>query len=405
MNRRQFLTASAAAPIAVRTLLGQPSYPKTRTFLQKFISDGQVNGAIGCVYRKGNLELNAIEGWLDAQGKTRMREDAIFYWASLSKPVTGVAAMILVEQGKLKIEDRIDRWIPELANRKVLRKPDGPLDDTYPAPRAITVGDLLSMHMGMGEDGPEGPFGEALKKVPWIPDDDPDGWLKRLSEIPLQYAPGERWLNDTSVDVLGLLIRRVTGGTLTAFEQEHIYEPLGMRDTGFYVPPAKLDRLAGYPEPNKPTQTKPAKFESGGDGMYGTAPDYLRFARMLLHKGDLDGKRILMASSVEAMSKDRFRPEEHQNGGFFDRYPGRGFGYTVAVRTEPMKVGPSVGAYGWSGSSGPWFVVDPPRDMLAILMTQHPTKGANPKTGVKYVSKIQENDLYQTAVYDDVLSS
>jgi CubicO group peptidase (beta-lactamase class C family) len=125
---------------------------------------------------------------------------------------------------------------------------------------------------------------------------------------------------------------------------------------------------------------------------------------MLLNGGELEGKRILKTSSIEAMTKDRFRPEEHKNGGFFDRYPGRGFGYTVAIRTEPLAVGPSVGAYNWAGSSGVWFVVDPPRNMLSILMAQHSTKGANPKTHIPYVSRVEENDLYQAAVYADVLA-
>lgn len=403
MNRRRFIGLSAASPIAARVLLAQgQGYAKTRAFLANFIAEGQANGAIGCVYRRDTLELEAVEGWLDAGQKNKMRADAVFYLASLSKPVAGVAGMKLVEMGKIKLEDPVERWLPELANRKVLRKPDGPLDDTYPAPRPITVQDLLSMHMGMGGDGPAGPFADALKKNEWSAYGDPDTWLKGLSAIPLQYAPGERWLNDTSVDVLGVLIRRVTGGTLTAFQREHIFEPLGMRDTAYYVPAEKMERLAGYPEPNKPTATRPATFESGGDGLYGTAPDYLRFARMLLNKGELDGKRILRVSSIDAMAVDRFRPAEHRNGGFYDRYPGRGFGFTVAVRTEAMAVGPSVGAYGWSGSSGPWFVVDPARDMLALLMTQHPTKGRNAKTGAKYLSKIEENDQYQAAVYSDL---
>jgi len=402
VNRRFFLTLSGLAPAGAKLWAQSTTYPKTRAFLKRFIDEGQVNGSIACVFRHGKLDLYAVEGWLDADHKNRMREDAIFYLASLSKPVTGVAALILMEQGKIKPEDPIDRWLPELANRKVLRKPDGPLDETIPSPRAITVSDLLSMHMGMGGDGPAGPFADALKANAWTPDSDPDTWLKHLAEIPLQFAPGEKWLNDTSVDVLGLLIRRVTGGTLTAFEQEHIYGPLGMKDAGFYVPPAKLDRLAGYPEPNKPTQTKPASFESGGDGMYATAPDYLRFARMLLNKGELDGKRILRTSSIEAITKDRFRPEEHRSGPFFDRYPGRGFGYTVAIRTEPLTPGPSLGAFNWAGSSGVWFVVDPARYMVVLLMAQHPTKGENPKTKVKYISRIEENDLFQAAVYGDV---
>jgi CubicO group peptidase (beta-lactamase class C family) len=407
VNRREALSLFGSSLFLSRFAFAQKAagaaaFPKTQAFLKKFIDEGQANGAIACVWRHGKFELDAAEGWMDPEHKTAMRRDAIFAIASLSKPITGVAAMILIEQGKLKLEDPISRWIPELAKPKVLRKPDGPLDDAVPAPRAITVSDLLTMHMGYGGDGPAGPFADALKAMPIVADDDSDLWLKKLSAIPLQFAPGERWLNDTSVDVLGLLIRRVTGGTLQAFEQEHIFAPLGMKDTGFHVPPEKLDRLAGWPEAQRAIQSKPAKFESGGDGMYSSAPDYLQFARMLLNKGEWNGKRILKAASIAAMSTDHMRGEEHQNGPFFDRYPGRGFGYTLAVRTEALPVGPSVGAVNWAGSTGVWFVVDAPRDMLVLLMAQHPTKGENAKTGAKYISRIEENDQYQAAVYSDL---
>ena len=285
MNRRQALSLFASSAILSRAMSAQKNagagaFSKTRAFLKKFVEEGQANGAIAYVHRHGKFELETTSGWMDAEHKSRMRPDAIFSIASLSKPITGVAAMILIEQGKIKLEDPIGRWIPELAHRKVLRKPDGPLDDTYPAPREITVADLLTLHMGLGGDGPAGPFADALKKLPITPGADPDTWLKQLGEIPLQFAPGERWLNDTSVDVLGLLIRRATGGTLTTFEQEHIFGPLGMKDTGFFVSPEKVDRVAGWPEGNRTTPTEPAKFESGGDGMYSSAPDHLQFARI-----------------------------------------------------------------------------------------------------------------------------
>jgi CubicO group peptidase (beta-lactamase class C family) len=410
MNRRQALSLFASSFAVSRAIFAQENadaaaFPKTRAFLKKFVDDGQANGTIAYVHRRGRVELEATEGWLDAEHKIPMRPDAIFSIASMSKPITGVAAMILIEQGKIKLEDPIDRWLPELANRKVLRRPDGPLDDTYPAPRAVTVADLLTLHMGLGADGPAGPFAQALRKLPIVPEDDSDLWLKRLGEIPLQFAPGERWLNDTSVDVLGLLLRRVIGGTLMAFEQEHIFGPLGMKDTGFFVPPEKMNRVAGWPEGNRKVPNEVVKFEWAGDGMYSSAPDYLQFARMLLNKGELGGVRILKPASIAAMATDRLRPEEHENGPFFDRYPGRGFGYTMAVRTEPLAMGPSVGAFNWAGSTGVWFMIDPRYDMVILLMVQHPTRGENPKTGVKYVARIEENDLYQAAVYADILGA
>jgi CubicO group peptidase (beta-lactamase class C family) len=162
----------------------------------------------------GKLELQAIEGSQDAEHKIRIREDASFYLHSFSKPVTGVSAMIPIEQAKMKLEDPVLRCIPKPANRKVLGKQDGPLADAYLAPRAIAGGELLAMHVAMEEDGPSDPFEDSLQKVPWVPHNDPDVWRQQLSQIPLQFAPGERWLNDTSMDVLGLPIQRLTGETL-----------------------------------------------------------------------------------------------------------------------------------------------------------------------------------------------
>jgi CubicO group peptidase (beta-lactamase class C family) len=406
LNRRQAFSLFALGTLVLRTMAqgnaGAGAFSKTRAFLKKFVDDGQANGAIACVFRRDEIEFETSEGWLDSEHKSSMRRNAIFNIASLSKPITGVAAMILIEQGQLKLEDPIERWTPEMAHRQVLRKPDRPLDDTYTAPHPITVADLLSMHMGLGADGPAGPFDDAFRKIRVVADGDPDLWLKRMGELPLQFAPGERWLNDTSVDVLGLLIRRLTGKTLTVFDQEHILGPLGMTDTGFFVPPEKMDRAAGWPEANRAIQTKPARFESGGDGMYSSAPDYLRFARMLLNRGQMDGGRILKESSIAAMTTDRFRPEEHQNGPFFDRYSGRGFGYTLAVRTEALAGGPPVGAFNWAGATGVWFIADPKRDMVALLMAQHPSRGQNPKTGVKYMPRIEENDVFQAAIYADL---
>lgn len=408
VNRRQALSLVAWTPSLSLAILAQEKYgtgsfSRTRAFLQKFIDEGQANGAIACVWRRGRIEFEAVDGWMDSDHSIQMRRDAIFNIASLSKPITGVSAMILIEQGRIHLEDPIGRWIPELADRRVLRRPDGPLDDTYPAPRQITVADLLSMHMGLGAYGPPGPLIDAQEKIPIASASDPDTWLRQLGELPLQYPPGECWLNDTSVDVLGLLICRATGGSLYAFQQEHILSPLGMKDTDFFVPSGKLERAARFPpEGAKPLQTAPPKVESGGDGMYSSMWDYLQFARMLRNNGELDGKRILKPASIAAMTSDKMRPDEHQHSPYADRYPGRGFGYTLSVRTEPLAGGPSVGAFNWNGTTGVWFLVDPPRDMIVLLMVQHPTAGKNARTGVAYISKIQENNLFQSAVYADL---
>jgi len=233
--------------------------------------------------------------------------------------------------------------MPELANRVVLKKPDGPLDETYPSPRPINVQDLLSFRCGYGGDGPRGPFGTAERAANTSPNTaatlEPAEFLNELHPIPLQFAPGDQWLYDVPADLLGVLIGRVTGKRYSEFLHEFVFDPLGMKDTGFWVPPAKTARIAQYPAGTH-NDTAPLidpKFESGAHGMVSTADDYMRITQMLLNRGELDGKRILKSATVDSMRVDRLSPEEHKAGGFLDRYPGRGYGFCGAVRLEPLQ--------------------------------------------------------------------
>jgi CubicO group peptidase (beta-lactamase class C family) len=443
MTRRETLPLLATVPIWLRQSLraqtqaasipGKPSstqYRHASATMRQLIADDQFPGCILMVRRQGQPDFVDVAGWLDGAHTILMPHDGIFFLASLSKPITAVATIALMEQGKIKLDDAVDKWLPELANRQVLRTPISPLDDTYPSPRPITVADLLAFRCGYGGDGPRGPFGAAQRAANTSPNRaltlEPTEFLNELHPIPLQYPPNGQWLYDVPADILSVLIQRVSGQRYSAFLDEHVFGPLGMKDTGFYAPPEKSARVAQYPTGTHADIALPKDplFESGAHGMVSTADDYMRFTQMLLHDGEFNGKRIVKASHVQSMRVDRLSPEEHKAGGFFDRYPGRGFGWCGAVRTEAMAVGPSIGSYNWAGASGVWMMVDYARKMTIVIMVQHPSGGPPPGVeqptglqaqttmpapaspapvaGKKYLAQTVWNDLMQTEIYKDV---
>jgi CubicO group peptidase (beta-lactamase class C family) len=420
------------AQAAEDSIPGNPSsakYPHASSYMRQLIAEGQFNGCLLSIRRQGQPDFFDGAGWLDADHKVQMPRNGIFFLASLSKPITAVATIALMEQGKIKLDDRIDKWMPELADRVVLRNPAGPLDDTYPSPRPITVEDLLAFRCGYGGDGPAGPFGAAQRKANTSPNTaltlSPDEFLNELHPIPLQYAPGEQWLYDVPADLLGVLIQRVSGQSYSAFLDEHVFGPLGMKDSGFFAPPDKAARVADYPTGVHADRALPSipLFQSGAHGMVSTLDDYMRFTQMLLHEGDFNGKRIVKAEHVRSMRVDRLSTGEHKAGGFIQRYPGRGFGWCGAVRLEAMANGPSVGSYNWAGASGVWMMVDYARGMTIVIMCQHPSGGPPPgvaqqpggtnaigpapvhsvsSSGKPYLPQTVWNDLMQTEIYKDI---
>ncbi len=246
-----------------------------------------------------------------------MRRDTIFRIASITKPITAAATMILVDEGALRLDDSVERWLPELTNRKVLSRIDAQLDDTVPARRSITVRDLLTSCFGFGSVmampgtywiqkpireghlGGDGPPHPSLTP-------DTDEWMRRLGALPLMYQPGERWAYNTSCDVMGVLIARVSGKSFEAFLRERLFDPLGMKDTAFSVPASKLDRLPDAYRFNRDSKTlevfdsaqnseysRPPAFESGAGGLVSTVDDYYAFCRMMLNKGVWGRKRRL----------------------------------------------------------------------------------------------------------------
>jgi CubicO group peptidase (beta-lactamase class C family) len=356
------------------------------------VERGEVPGLVTLVSRRGEVHVDAI-GVQAAGGSTPMRRDTIFRIASMTKPVTAVATMILVEECKLRLDEPVDRLLPELADRKVLTRLDGPLDDIVPAHRPISVRDLLTFRMGFGlivEPSGEYPIQQAMNErqlapgpnLPTAPS--PDAWIRALGTLPLMNQPGEVWRYHTGSDVLGVLIERAAGQPLETLFRERIFEPLGMKDTGFSVPADKLDRLPPCYQANPETGefdlfdaaadsrwSRPPGFPAGGGGLVSTVDDYLAFGQMLLDNGKLGRERILSRPSVELMTMDHLTPEQKAASPFFPGFwDSQGWGFGVSLVTRRNDVGAVPGQFGWAGGYGTAWTSDPREEMVAIVMTQ-----------------------------------
>src|SRR2546422_7474117 len=336
------------------------------------VERGELPGLVTLVSRRGEVHVDAI-GMRGVAGSARMGSDTIFRIASMTKPITAAATMILVEECKLRPDEPVERLLPELAERKVLKRLDGPLDDTVPANRPITVRDLLTFRMGFGQmmAPPDAyPILEAAnaQQIGMGPPSPsmlpaPDEWMRRLGRLPLMHQPGEKWMYNTGADVLGVLIVRVSGKPLETFFQERIFEPLGMKDTGFSVQTPKLDRLATsywtdpesgelavYDEGEGGKWSRPPAFPSGAGGLVSTIDDYLAFGQMMLSQGKHESSRILSRLSVELMTTDQLTSEQKAVSslisGFLD---GHGWGFGVSVITRRDDIAAVPGKYGWDG--------------------------------------------------------
>jgi CubicO group peptidase (beta-lactamase class C family) len=359
-----------------------------------YVERGEVPGIVTLMARRGEVHVDAI-GTKALGGSDPIRRDTIFRITSMTKPITAAAAMILVEECKLRLDEPVDRLLPELAGRKVLKRLDGPLDDTVPANRPITVRDLLTLRLGLGIIfGPPDvyPIQKAisdLRIVGFGPPNQstphsPDEWIRRLATLPLMHQPGERWMYNTASYVLGVLVARAAGQPLDAFLRERIFEPLGMKDTGFSVPAAKLDRLATSYWVNTETGalefhdgvhdsqwSRPPAFPDGGAGLVSTADDYLAFGHMMLNQGKRGSTRILSRPSVQTMTMDHLTPQQKAASAFFPGYwESRGWGFGVSVVTRRDEIAAVPGRFGWDGGYGTSWYSDPSEEMVAILMTQ-----------------------------------
>src|SRR4051794_17577610 len=359
-----------------------------QSLVQSFVDAGEAPGVVALVARGDDVDL-AAAGSLDLEGSAPMTPDAIFRVASITKPITAAAVLLLVDEGRLALDDPIARWLPELASPVVVRTPSSPIDDVVPALRPITVEDLLTFRAGWGFPSDfslpavQPLFTELRQGPPSADVPPPDEWLAALARIPLLAQPGEAWLYNTCSDVLGVLVERVTGTSFPSFLAERIFEPLGMVDTGFWVPADKLDRFATYyrPAPDGSLQladrpdgiwSRPPAFASGAGGLVSTAQDWYRFGRMLLD----GGRPLLSEESVRLMTTDPLTPEQRAASRLFLEGQGWGFGGSVDVEpTQPWEV---PGRYGWVGGTGTAAHVIPPTETVTVMPTQREVTGPPP---------------------------
>ena len=358
--------------------------------LQGIVDSGVLSGAVTLLWRNGEVADVTCVGLRDIENKLPMQRDTIFRIASMTKPVTSVAALMLMEEGKLKLDDPITKWAPEFGGMTVLKDAQGPLDDTYPSPRDATIDDLMTHRAGLAYGftsvGPiayahQDALGDVLSGS-----HDPDNWMKALGGLPLSYPPGERFHYSHATDVLGFIVGRIAGMPFRDFLMQRIFEPLGMKDTDFYTPPEKRDRAAVVyriddatgglnPVPFKVYDTPPS-FTGGGGGLVSTADDYLKFARMLLNKGEVDGVRLLRPETVELMTQNRLTDAQREITFMgLPFWGGQGFGLGLSVITDAEKqawmgVGTN-GAFGWPGAFGTWWRADPAENMVMIYLVQN----------------------------------
>ena len=353
---------------------------RLRDVLARQVEAGAAPGAVGLVARAGQTHVVTVGEY---------GRDTIFRIASMTKPITAAAAMILIEECALRLDDPVDDLLPELAGRRVLVRADGPLSDTVPAQRPVTARDLLTFTFGLGlVFGEPTPIGDELEALaqglprPALPPAPPD-WIRRIGALPLMYQPGERWLYNTGSDVLGVLIARASGRPFAEFLAERMFGPLGMTDTGFSVAAADLGRLPAelmtdpgtgqtviFDQPNGQWSSPPA-FASGAAGLVSTVDDFAAFASMLRSLGVSGGSRVLSRASVSLMTADQLTPSVKAVSGLqAGDFDAAGWGFGVSVVTRRTGLAKSAGSYGWDGGLGTSWFNDPAEDLTVILMTQ-----------------------------------
>lgn len=368
--------------------LSRADFSDMAAAMRGHVACGTVAGMVTLVARDDGVHAEAF-GLSDLDSGAQMRRDSIIRIASMTKPMLAVVALMLVEDGGIGLDDPVERWLPELANRRVLRSLESPLDDTVPARRAITLRDMLTLRLGIGaimEPPGRYPIQRAMEEAgiapgPLNPVVPPDEWVKQLASLPLVHQPGEAWMYHTGFDVLAVLLARLADKPLGALMQERLFGPLGMVDTDFHVPPAKIGRLASAYTRHSETG-RLTLFDPAAGGAYARPPafpcevvstvdDLLAFARMLLASGRHGGRRILPRPLVEEMTRDQITPEQKAVSPFFPGFwETTGWGLGLGIVTRPDDLSPEPGRYGWEGGFGTSLNIDPRRDLVTIFLSQ-----------------------------------
>ncbi len=365
--------------------------------MKAIVDNKQLAGVSTIVTRHGQIVQQMVYGKADLASDTPLAKDTIVRIYSMTKPITGVAMMILYEEGKWKPSDPISRHIPQFKDLKVFKSvgADGkPVADLPGHPP--TMGELMSHTAGFtyGLFG-SSPVDKMYSQANLLGAGSLQEFIDKLAPLPLAYEPGQGWVYSVSVDIQGYLVEKLSGQPFADFLRERIFEPLGMNDTAFFVPQNKLSRLATVyqltaqglaPMPRDPNVSAAPGFPSGGGGLYSTGGDYLRFAQMLANKGELNGARILAPSSVALMTSNHVPDAVKAAGKFgignYRQQPGFGFGFDVAIYEEPTRIGSSVGegTFLWDGIAGTWFWIDPKNDIVFVGIIQRwagPSPGPN----------------------------
>ena len=372
--------------------------------MQEIVDDGKLAGVVTLLARGGKLVHAHVAGVQDVDSGTPMARDSIFRIYSMTKPITGVALMMLHEEGKWRLNDPVSRYIPGFANLKVHVGDNG---DGSPrvvdADRSMTMAELMSHGGGLAYGLGTANYVDRLYREHGVLNADVPlrTMIDKLSNLPLLAQPGTRWYYSIGVDVQGYLVEKLSGQPFAEFLQERIFDPLGMVDTGFYVPEDKLDRVARIHEEagngglalsdmGGATRTSMPAGPSGGGGLWGTADDYLRFTQMMLNDGELDGVRLIAPRTVEMMRTNFLSPE-----ALATMRPGQGFGLDFATVHDPAAAGEpyAKGSYYWGGAAGTWFWIDPKTDLTFVGMIQH--RGV----AVREVQGVSRNLTYQAVVH------
>jgi CubicO group peptidase (beta-lactamase class C family) len=367
--------------------------------LEAVVRAGTLAGVATLVWRDGQVVQSATVGCRDVEAKLPVERNTLFRIASMTKPITSTAALMLLEQGRFALDDPIARWAPEFSQMRVLRSPSGPLDATDAAARQITFEDLLTHRSGLTYGAVHaGPIAQAYEEALGGSIDStvtPDDWIARLAALPLIDQPGATLHYGHSTDLLGLLIARIENAPLGEVLDRRIFGPLGMRDTGLIVPHEKAGRRArlyGFDTAGRLTARETAPggstlperpadmaYVSGGQGLWSTLDDYAAFARMFLGRGAVDGVRLLRPDTLALMTANCLTESQRVTAevvGMPLFAAGHGFGMGVAVVLEPEKALPAicgggVGAVGWPGAFGGWWRADPNDNSVMVFLTHN----------------------------------